>query len=194
MWRRMTPESESQTEAILHQAILRGNEGAWNVLFQRHFGLLYRYIYVRSGKNREMTEDIVQECWLVAVRRIGSFEPERAPFQAWLQGIARNVLLNHRRRGQRRHEMERSTEIGAEHGTSRPQDWNIDTAELVSLALTSLSPAYQEAITAKYGEGLTVAEMAARSGKSPKAVESLISRARAAFRREYKQLDDESKD
>ena len=194
MWRHMTPESDSQTEAILHQAILRGNEGAWRVLFQRHFGLLYRYVYVRSGKNREMTEDIVQECWLVAVRRIGSFEPERAPFQAWLQGIARNVLLNHRRRGQRRHEMERSTEIGAEHGTSRPQAGKIDAAELVSLALTSLSPAYQEAITAKYGEGLTVAEMAVRSGKSLKAVESLMSRARAAFRREYKQLDDESKD
>ena len=190
----MTPESESQTEAILHQAILRGNEGAWNVLFQRHFGLLYRYVYVRSRKNREMTEDIVQECWLVAVRRIGSFEPERAPFQAWLQGIARNVLLNHRRRRQRLHEMERSTESGAEHGTPRTQAEKIDTAELVSLALTSLSPAYQEAIAAKYGEGLTVAEMAARSGKSPKAVESLMSRARAAFRREYKQLDDETKD
>ncbi len=40
---------------------------------------------------------------------------------------------------------------------------------------------------------MTVSEMAARSGKSPKAVESLMSRARAAFRREYKQLDDESK-
>ena len=188
----MTLESDSQTEAILHQAILRGNEGAWNVLFQRHFGLLYRYVYVRSGKNREMTEDIVQECWLVAVRRIGSFEPERAPFQAWLQGIARNALLNHRRR-RRRHEMERNTARGAEHGTPRPQTEKIDTAELVSLALTSLSPAYQEAIATKYGEGLTVAEMAARSGKSPKAVESLMSRARAAFRREYKQLDDESK-
>lgn len=186
----MTPESDSQTEAILHQAILRGDEGAWNVLFQRHFGLLYRYVYVRSGKNREMTEDIIQECWLVAVRRIGSFDPERAPFQAWLQGIARNVLLNLRRRRRRLHEMER----GAEHGTPQPKAEKVDTAELVSLALTSLSPAYQEAITAKYAEGLTVAEMAARSGKSPKAIESMMSRARAAFRREYKQLDEETKD
>lgn len=189
----MTPESDTQTETILHQAILRGNEGAWNVLFQRHFGLLYRYVYVRSRKNREMTEDIVQECWLVAVRRIASFEPERAPFQAWLQGIARNVLLNHRRRWQRLHEMEQRVGRGAELVTPPPQVAKIDTAELVSLALTSLSPAYQEAITAKYGEGLTVAEMAARSGKSPKAVESLMSRARAAFRREYKQLDDQTK-
>ena len=163
------------------------------MLFHRHFRLLYRYVYVRSGKNREMTEDIIQECWLVAVRRIASFDPERAPFQAWLQGIARNVFLNHRRRRQRRLELERSTESGAEHGIPRPQAGKIDTAELVSLALTSLSPAYQEAITAKYGEGLTVAEIAARSGKSPKAVESLMSRARAAFRREYKQLDDEAK-
>ena len=188
----MIPESDSQTEAVLHQAILRGNEGAWNVLFHRHFGLLYRYVYVRNGRNREMTEDIIQECWLVAVRRIGSFDPERAPFQAWLQGIARNVLLNHRRRRQRRQELERSTEGGADHGTPRPQAEKIDIAELVSLALTSLSPAYQEAITAKYGEGLTVAEMAARPGKSPKAVESLISRARTAFRREYRQLGDEA--
>ncbi len=190
----MTPESDSHTEAILHQAILRGNEGAWSVLFQRHFGLLYRYVYVRSGRNREMAEDIIQECWLVAVRRIGSFEPERAPFQAWLQGIARNVLLNHRRRRQHRQDLERSTEGAAEHGTPQTQAGSIDTAELVSLALTSLSPAYQEAITAKYAEGLTVAEMAERSGKSPKAVESLMSRARAAFRREYKQLDGETKE
>jgi len=188
----MTPESDSQTEAILHQAVLRGDEGAWNVLFQRHFGLLYRYVYARNGRNREMTEDIIQESWLIAVRRISYFEPERAPFQAWLQGIARNVLLNHRRKQQRRREMEDRAKNAAGHDPARRHAEKIDAADMVSLALTSLSPGHQEAITAKYAEGLTIAEMAARWGKSPKAIESLMSRARAAFRREYKLLGDES--
>ena len=39
-------------------------------------------------------DDVVQETWLTAVRRIRAFDPERGPFAAWLRGIAANVLRN----------------------------------------------------------------------------------------------------
>ena len=44
---------------------------------------------------------MVQETWLVAVRRVADFDPAQGNFDAWLKGIAANVLKNQRRRWQR---------------------------------------------------------------------------------------------
>ena len=61
--------------------------------------------------------------------------------------------------------------------------------ELITLTYASLPTDYQAVLQAKYERQLSVAQIARSCGKSPKAVESLLSRARAAFRQVFRHFD-----
>jgi RNA polymerase sigma factor (sigma-70 family) len=91
---------ESQ-ELALRDAVLAGSEPAWRALYDANFNALYAFVFHRAGRDRHRTDDIVQETWLVAVRRMADFDPRQGAFEGWLKGIAANVLKNHRRRWQR---------------------------------------------------------------------------------------------
>ena len=72
-----------------------------------------------------------------------------------------------------------------ERGTVDERD---EDRSRVTLVLASLSAGYRDVLQAKYGSGESIAAIAERLGKSPKAIESLLGRAREAFRRAYAQL------
>ncbi|HVX12958.1 MAG TPA: sigma-70 family RNA polymerase sigma factor [Pirellulales bacterium] len=171
-------------EHALREAVLAGSEAAWQALYQAHFDPLYSFVFYRAGKDRHRTDEVVQEMWLVAVRRIADFDPARGPFESWLKGIAANVLKNQRRRWQRDR---RTQSLDGEPPPSAPGG-QTDTGELLALALTALPQHYQAVLRAKYEERLSVNEIGRRLGNTAKAIESLLSRARAALRRAYDDL------
>lgn len=191
---RSTPKSrrmkelrlESQEQA-LREAVLAGSESAWRALYDANFSSLYAFVFHRTGKDRHRTDDVVQETWLVAVRRIADFDARRGPFESWLKGIAANVLKNQRRRWQRdgRSQSLEGQQPAAPAGGGSP------TGELLALALTALPERYQVVLRAKYEEQLSVAEIGRRLSHTSKAVESMLSRAREALRRAYQQLQNE---
>jgi len=131
---------------------------------------------------------------MTAVRRIRNFDPGRAPFEAWLRGVADNVLRNHYRRARLRSSVERPVSDAALLGPAAasgapPVDGRAsELAERIALTLTELPRRYQEVLKAKYEEHLPVAEIAGLWGQGPKAVESLLTRARAAFRETYRRI------
>lgn len=171
-------------ERALADAAKRGDEHAWRVLFARHADPAYRYAYVRTGRRRERAEEAVQEAWMIAVRRLSDFDPARGSFGAWLQGILMRVLANERRRWALRDGTE--VELGEHAMHGRPA---ID--DRLSLAFTELPVDYQDVIRAKYLDGESMNEIAGRWKRTPKAIESLLGRARAALRLAYQKLDDE---
>ena len=191
----MDPEQRIWQERGLRDAVLAGDDAAWRVLYERCFESLYAYVHYRTGRQVSRTEDVVQECWLVAVRRIRHFDPARGSFESWLRGIADNVLRNYRRRWKRQQsrEQSRTKELesaeSAQSGADTGQQ--LELAEQIALTLTVLPAHYQQVLRAKYEQQLSVAEIAHRWCQTPKAVESLLSRARAAFRRAYSNLDKE---
>src|SRR5712692_6675408 len=85
-------------ERGLHAAVLAGDERAWSTLYADAFDGLYAYARWRCAGLHDLADDIVQETWLIAVRRIRSFVPENGSFAGWLRGIAANVVRNHLRR------------------------------------------------------------------------------------------------
>ena len=171
-------------ETALRQAILSGSEAAWTSLYERTFSPLYGYVYCRAGRDRQRTDEVVQQVWLVAVRWIADFDPARGAFETWLRGIAENVLRDDRRRAGR----ERSETFLEERDGARPAPPAGELTELIALSYTALPARYRAVLRAKYEEHLSLAEIAARWGETHKAVESLLSRARAAFRRAYEEL------
>ena len=176
-------ESDPRDQA-LRDAVLAGSASAWQALYESHFEALYAFVWHRTGRQSHRTDEIVQETWLVAVRRIADFDPRQGSFDGWLKGIAANVLNNHRRRWQRD---SRTQSLEVEQA-SPPTGTTSEAGELIALALTALPSHYQAVLRAKYEERLTVNEIVDRLGGSAKSIESMLSRARAALRRAYEKL------
>ncbi len=174
----MTAEERVERERWLRRAVLAGDERAWRALYEQSCDCLYHYALWRCGGLRDRAEEVAQETWLHAVRRVADFDPGRGPFVAWLRGIAANHLRNRARRDANR----RTQPLG---GEPVAPDGALESAERVAAALAALPPRYESVLRAKYLDGLSVADIAAETGETAKAVESLLSRARQAFREAY---------
>ena len=96
----------------LRDAVRAGDETAWRTLYQESFAGLYAYVLWRCGGLRDAADEVVQETWLTAVRRVGRFDPARGDFASWLRGIAANLLRNHFRRTSRRERGRRRDDQG----------------------------------------------------------------------------------
>jgi RNA polymerase sigma-70 factor (ECF subfamily) len=174
-------------ERGLRDAVLAGNEQAWSALYADAFDALRAYVHWRCAGWRDLADEIVQETWLIAVRRIRTFAPERGNFAGWLRGIAANVV-----RGHLRHRVRHNGKLLRE----LPQRAAIDDssrrreeAERVAYALAELPDHYEAVLRAKYLDGQSVAEIAAERNESPKAIESMLTRARQAFREAYESTE-----
>lgn len=179
----MKSDQPGNEEFALRAAVLAGNDAAWQVLYDRHVDALYAFAWYRSGRRADRADEVVQETWLAAVRRIEAFDPARGAFESWLKGIAANVLRNQRRRWRRDEQAEALCDEDLLQEPAPPEN-----GELIGLALTALPQRYQTALRAKYEERLSVAEIAGRLGVTAKAAESLLSRARDAFRDAFDEL------
>jgi RNA polymerase sigma-70 factor (ECF subfamily) len=171
-------------ERGLRDAVLAGDERAWRTLYDESFAGLYAYVLWRCAGLRDRADEAVQETWLTAVRRVGRFDLDAGSFAGWLHGIAANVLRNQFRRHQRRERQRRplSDETPAVPDAERDR---LERAERIAAALSALPDRYEAVLRAKYLEGRSVADIALEAGETLKAIESLLSRARQAFRDAY---------
>jgi RNA polymerase sigma-70 factor (ECF subfamily) len=185
---------EFHSDASLRDRILSGDRGAAQAFLDRHLEPLYEFCHYRLGGERGRVEDVVQDTVLSALEGLAGFDA-RSGFHAWLCGIAKNKIRAQRRR--RRPLLledvlaESQGEIDAILARVESEDlpeWILEereTRELVGATLSSLSPDYRRALEQKYVDGASVREMALASGKSEKAMESLLNRARTAFARVF---------
>jgi RNA polymerase sigma-70 factor (ECF subfamily) len=175
-------------ERGLRDAVLAGDEQAWRALYVGAFDGLRAYAHWRCAGLGDLADEVVQETWLVAVRRIRSFAPESGSFNGWLRGIAANVLRNHLRRQVHRNGRARPVPTG----TVEPADVPLqrrEEAERVARTLAELPEHYEAVLRAKYLDGQSGADIAAERVESSKAVESLLNRARQAFREVYERKE-----
>lgn len=171
--------------------MLDGDDAAWRALYDRAFDGVYAYVAARLRGSPDRIDETVQDAWLVAVRRIRAFDPSRAPFRAWMRGVAEGVLMNRLRKDARRARTTTNAtdaDVDPDRGAARPTT-DRDLVAEVAATLASLPAAYGDVLRAKYRDGLTVAEIATRTGRTAKAAESLLTRARDAFRRLFPSED-----
>ena len=168
-------------EQALRGAVLAGDEQIWRLWYEETYTGLYAYVLWRCGGLRDRADDVVQETWLTAVRQVRRFDPVQGSFAGWLRGIAANLLRNHFR-----HERCRRTEALNGHLSAPDTErQRREQGERIAAALSRLPDHYEAVLRAKYVDELSVAEIAATSGDTPKAIESLLSRARQLFRDTY---------
>jgi RNA polymerase sigma-70 factor (ECF subfamily) len=167
-------------QTFLSRALARRDHTAWATMYDRHVGAVFGLVYYLAGRDRAVAEDVNQEVWLLAIEQIESFDPARGEFRDWLLGIARHRALRRRRDLARRFE---SRPEGTSDALAPPELLEgLERADMVRAALLCLNDDWRRALIDKYAEGLSVAEIAARTGRSAKAVESVLSRAREQLR------------
>ncbi len=178
----MQPDERVARERELRRAVLAGEEYAWRTLYDEAFSGLHAYVLWRCGGLRDRADEVVQETWLTAVRRLRTFDPSSGAFASWLRGIAANLLRNHFRRETRR--ARRTQPLDHEPAVADAAGPR-EEAERIARTLAALPEHYEAVLRAKYLDGQSVAAIAEVRGESPKAVESLLTRARQAFREVY---------
>jgi RNA polymerase sigma-70 factor (ECF subfamily) len=173
-------------ERGLQSAVLSGDEHAWRAWYEESFAGLHAYVLWRCAGLRDVAEDIIQETWLTAVRRVRAFDPERGSFAGWLRGIAANVVRHHLRRVRSNNHV---TALGSADCPAPPDTGarQRDTAERMARALAALPERYEAALRAKYLEQQSVDAIAGAWNETPKAIESLLTRAPQAFRERVEQ-------
>jgi len=172
-------------EALTVVSAQRGDGQAWRNLFEWHFEAVYRYCMTLASGRQEMAEEIAQEVFVTAAGRVNKFKPKKGTFRSWLLGIAKNrfMKLESKEQRRKRYETEFSTE-SSERENRRSEEL------LVYEALARLPVRCRLVLEAKYLEGLTVKEIAETEGRTVKATESLLSRAREKFAQVYKRMRD----
>ena len=173
-------------ERGLKEAVLAGDERAWRTLYDESFNGLFAYVNWRCGGRRDRAEEVVQETWLTTVRRVRAFDPDRGSFADWLRGIAFNVLRNQLRTEVIRRNNARSLEHAATTVQSKQtESESSDSSQRIARTFAALPERYEAVLRAKYLEQRTVNQIAAQWNETPKAIESLLTRARDAFRRVF---------
>jgi RNA polymerase sigma-70 factor (ECF subfamily) len=187
---------DSGTDGDLVRRMLAGEEHAFDEFFADYFPRLFRFAMLRL-RDEDAAEDVVQATLVQAVRRIGTWRGEAALF-TWLCTICRREIGDWAQRRSRRvlvpladddPDVRAALEsIGASLDGPDAEVTRREVGRLVQQALDYLPPRYSRALEWKYLEELSVQEIAARMQTTPKAVESLLTRARAAFREGFAAL------
>jgi RNA polymerase sigma-70 factor (ECF subfamily) len=152
-------------------------------LYRSHAGFVWRVVR-RLGVPEAMAEDVVQEVFLVARRRLPDYEGRGAP-TSWLYGIARGVTANYRR-GQARAER-RLRVVSGPHGAAAPSPEDVvgraDAVALVERFLAGLDPDQREVFVLADIEGLSGPEVAEALGLNLNVAYSRLRLARRKLRR-----------
>lgn len=181
----------SETGDLLKR-IARGDADAADAFFAATFRPLYRFVLFRVGGSESLAEDIVQEVFMKVVEKAADFRGQSEPF-TWMCQMAKNRITDHwRREGTRKKWWDSMTTADAQFQSTEasqlPDDLDEDKKHLIHASLSALEPLFQSVLESRYFEGLGSSEIAKKIGRSEKAVESLLYRARKAFKAHYEIL------
>jgi RNA polymerase sigma-70 factor (ECF subfamily) len=183
-----TISSPPAEDAELVAAILLKDRKATAEFVGRYADDLYSYVRSRLAPRYDQVEDLVQEVFLTALRSLSQYRGTGS-LQAWVTGIARHKVEDYYRARLRAPEsIEYSDQ---EPATSAPAS---DVHELIEQdqlqkntwrVLAGLSEQHRLALIWRYWDKASAREMALKTGKTEKAIERLLARARAEFRERW---------
>ena len=149
--------------AMLKSLQAQESEESMRALYRTYGPELYGFAVSALG-DRGQAEELVQEVFTRVWRKADSFDPERASFRTWLYGIARNAIIDQKRRASVRPALAAHEVDDDERGSV---DASLEQALLrwqVGAALERLTPEHRQVIRLAHFQGLTLREIAERTG------------------------------
>lgn len=192
------PQIEQDRSLAAHVA--QGDAAAFDAFFREYFPRLFRFALGRVDNDPALAEEVVQRTMCIVVRKMGTYRGEALLF-TWLCQICRNEMSAvFRQRGDEVREylpIEDHPAVQAALESISADDYRPETAqsqreigEFVRATLQHLPGRYATALQMKYVNGNSVNEIARELGLSEKAAESLLTRARKAFKEGFNMLWD----
>jgi RNA polymerase sigma factor (sigma-70 family) len=161
-------------------AYRHGDAGAFETLYKRHRGAVYRFI-LRAVKQRAAAEELFQDAWMRVIEARSRYAPQ-ARFTTWLYTIAHNLVVDHwRRKGLT------LVELNEEVGATSPDNPARQAEAREALGrflhvLEALPAAQREAFLLHEEGGLSVAEIAKVTGIGEEAAKSRLRYAMAKLK------------
>ncbi|MEJ0036060.1 MAG: RNA polymerase sigma factor [Gammaproteobacteria bacterium] len=184
-----------QEDRQLVTRMLAGDARAFDAFFASYARRLAAFAARRTAFPAASIEDLVQTTLIKAIRNLHRFRGEAALF-TWLCEICRNELINLRRKASRRPEHDDIDELAESDDTLLELRAAETTNPLCALemaahrgaiaeTLNGLPERYARALEWKYGDGFSVDEIARMLGLTTIAAQSLLARARVAFKQSW---------
>lgn len=183
----MRPPAASTGGARAFEALV-ADQARFRTWYDDALPRVYGYLLARCG-DRSLAEEATQEAFVEAFRARRRFEGRSDPV-TWVCAIGRNRLADHVRRDRR--SADRQLRLIGAYSEPETSAWRQnDVREGVERALTALTAEQRLSLALRYLDHLHVREIAALLHRSESATESLLGRAREAFRRAYEGQTDE---
>ena len=151
------------SDALLAQRATAGDKEAFAALFDLHAPVVLG-VLTRMLRRRELAEEVLQEAFLQAWRRLETFNPQRGSVRAWLMTIARSRALDHiksaKARGQREDRVGRYESVQVQDPIGTTQLEAAEDQSRVRAALAELPTEQRQAIELAYFGGLSHSQLA----------------------------------
>ena len=163
-----------------------GDVAAFETLYQRHRGPLYRFL-LNQSQDTQAAEDIFQEVWSRIIRSRERYRPA-ATFATYMYHIARNCFLDHVRHSGRQPvlvSIDDDPPVELVAGTNNPEAAaeNSNASAYIQAALDGLPPEQREAFLLREEAGLTLEEIGQVTGVGRETVKSRLRYAVAKLRK-----------
>jgi RNA polymerase sigma-70 factor (ECF subfamily) len=180
-----------QENLAVSEGLKRQDAGLLEQLIVRYQHRLLRYLLFLTGK-REMAEDLFQEVWMRVLTRGGQFNG-KARFETWLFTIARNLVIDQRRK-RTMSSLDELFEAGGDD--DRPMAFevaddepgpfdrvsSVEDREQIATALLQLDTLYREVLVLRFHEDLSLEEIAKVTRAPLSTVKSRLYRGMASIR------------
>lgn len=153
-------------------AYRRGDAAAFEALYRRHRGALFRFI-LRAMRQRAAAEELFQETWIRVIEARARYEAQ-ARFTTWLYTIAHHLLVDHwRKKGLRLVDLDQAPAAQTADNPARQAEAREALARLLH-AIDALPAAQREAFLLHEEAGLSVAQIAEVTGSGEEAAKSRL--------------------
>ena len=179
-------------DRALIRRLLAGDERAFDAFFEAYFARVYRFALPRLNGDVEAAREVVQATLAKAMRNLESFRGEASLF-TWICQICRREAVDHIRATRRQSHVVLIDDVPelrrAIEAIEAPEDYDLvrsygrsETSRLVQAVLDRLPAHYGDALEWRYMLGHSVEEIGQKLGIGTTAAQSLLARARIAFR------------
>ena len=172
-----------QAAAELVAKAQQGDQVAFATLYEQYRPLVYRFLRRRLDGADETVEDLTEDVFVKLYEKLDRYVERGLPFTAWLYRIAHNQFVDYIRTLPR--QATQPLDVVAdvpEHQTSSEYR-NVLDRQTLEPALARLTSEQRQAVELRFLQSMSVAETAAKMGRSEEAVKKLQARALANLRR-----------
>ncbi len=180
-----------QESLAVAQGLKRQEAGLIDELIVRYQHRLLRYLLYLTG-NRELADDLFQEVWMRVLVRGSQFNGQ-ARFDTWLFTIARNLLIDYRRKrtmssldemfeGGSEDDRPMTYEVADDDPTPFDRFSSIEDRQRIATALLQLDTLHREVLVLRFHEDLSLEEIAKVTRAPLSTVKSRLYRGMAAIK------------